>query len=71
MPLRKQSMPYFNVMPATYSTICIPRKFLGKSHSHSWEKGGTHRLGRLGQEKLRSGWHGISIGTQLRVPVGS
>lgn len=68
--LRKQSLPYFSVMPATYSTISIPRKFLGKSHSHSWEKGGTHRLG-LGQEKLSSDRHGMSIGTQLGVPVGS
>jgi hypothetical protein len=62
--LRKQSLPYLNVMLATYSTISIPRSHLGKRAE------GTHGLG-LGQQMLGSGWHRMSIRTQLRMPVGS
>lgn len=37
----------------------------------SWERvEGTQRLG-LEQEKLGGDWHGMSVRTQLRVPVGS
>lgn len=47
MPLRKQNLPYFNMKPATYSTISTPKE-------PSWERvEGTQRLG-LGQEKLGS-----------------